>query len=139
MSAAVPIRKVVPIPVIWYTIPARVAPVPEKKPSTFRPQLAEQLTVPPLELADPVARNVAVLTEMVPAAEPAKVVPAAVADRLTVTEGVLGPKFPTSVAEFNTPGADEPFAKVGLVAPMRLYEKVPFTGMLAAGVGIPVT
>src|SRR5574342_953828 len=117
-------------PVTLYAIPAWVAPVPAKKPCAFRPQPPEQDKVPPLASIVPVALNVAV--PMVPPAGVlvAKVVPPRVADMVRFT--VRWPKSPTRVAEFSTPGATAPFARVGLVAPTRSYLKVPLVGMSAA-------
>src|SRR5258708_25972706 len=119
-------------------MPAWVAPVPAKKPFTLRPQDPEQPIVAPtpvVPFAVPVALNVE--PPIVPVAVPVKVEPPAVADRLTLTVVVL--KFPTSEAEFNTPGATLPSARVGWVAPIMLYVYVTPVGMLAAGVGKPTT
>ena len=115
--------------------PAWVAPTPEKKPFTPRAQ-SEQAVLVLVAAPEPV--KVLPLMELMGAlTEPEYLSPPAVAERLTLT--VLLAKLPVKDAEFRTPGAAEPFAKVGLVAPIRLYVKAPLFGMLAAGVGIPVT
>ncbi len=95
----------------------------------------------PVLVANPEPENVALAMVIGALAEPKYVLPPAVADRLTLTAPLV--KSPVKDAEFSTPGAGPVMAeaspKVGLVAPIRLYVKVPLVGMLAAGVGIPVT
>ena len=103
---------------IWYMNPAWVALVPEKKPFTLIPQEPEQPIVPPVIVANaPATENVEPVISP-PTLVAANVDPPAVPDKLTASTGEE--KFPDSEAEFNVPGAIEPFARVGLVAPIRL-------------------
>ena len=69
----------------------------------------------PVLVANPEPKKFAPL--IVPFAEPEYVLPPAVADRLTPMVPAPAVKLPVKDAEISVPGAAEPFAKVGLVAP----------------------